>query len=79
KAKLKATGAACLSNQKQLILGFVMYADDNEDRMLYTVPGRGQIDNPAGGFWPGPHDDNGRFRDVAANMTKDVAQRNVEN
>ena len=68
-----------LSNQKQLILGFVMYADDNEDRMLYTVPGRGQIDNPAGGFWPGPHDDNGRFRDVAANMTKDVAQRNVEN
>src|SRR5216117_3354998 len=26
RAKLKATQAACLSNQKQLILGFVMYA-----------------------------------------------------
>ena len=79
KAKLKATGAACVSNQKQLILGFVMYADDNEDRMLYTTPARGQIDNPAGGFWPGPHTDAGQFRDVTSGMTKTEAQRNVEN
>ena len=36
RAKLKATGAACIGNQKQLILGFIMYADDNDDNMLYT-------------------------------------------
>jgi prepilin-type N-terminal cleavage/methylation domain-containing protein len=33
-AKLKATGAACLNNQKQLVLGFVLYADDNDDKMI---------------------------------------------
>ena len=48
KAKLKALGANCLNNQKQLGLGFIMYADDNEDNMLSTDG------NPAGGFWPGP-------------------------
>ena len=30
-AKMKATGAACLNNLKQLGLGFVMYSDDNHD------------------------------------------------
>ena len=79
KAKLKATGAACLNNQKQLILGFVMYADDNEDKMLYTVPGPGQIDNQAGGFWPGPYNDQGVFQPSRQGMTKTEAQRHVEN
>ncbi len=79
RAKLKATGASCVSNQKQLILGFVMYADDNEDTMLYTNPGPGQIGHPGGGFWPGPHTDAGQFRDVTSSMTKVEAQRNVEN
>ena len=31
KAKGKALGANCLNNQKQLSLGFVMFADDNKD------------------------------------------------
>lgn len=79
RAKLKATGSVCLSNQKQLILGFVMYAGDNDDRMLYTIPSGRQIGNPAGGFWPGPHDENGRFRDITASMNKAQAQRFVEN
>ena len=40
KAKLKATQAACLSNQKQLGLCWIMYADDNQDAMLpYTLNG----------------------------------------
>ncbi len=34
RAKLKATGAACLSNQKQLILAWVMYANDNQERLV---------------------------------------------
>jgi prepilin-type N-terminal cleavage/methylation domain-containing protein len=34
RAKLKATGAACLSNQKQLALAWVMYSNDNQERMV---------------------------------------------
>jgi prepilin-type N-terminal cleavage/methylation domain-containing protein/prepilin-type processing-associated H-X9-DG protein len=34
KAKLKATTAACLSNQKQLSLAWQMYADDNNDQLV---------------------------------------------
>lgn len=33
-AKLKAKGATCLSNQKQLGLAWVMYANDNQDGMI---------------------------------------------
>ncbi len=36
KAKLRAQAATCLSNQKQLTLAWVMYADDNQDRMINT-------------------------------------------
>jgi len=80
-AKLKATKAACLSNHKQLALGFAMYADDYNDTMIYTEPKAGstQIGNPAGGFWPGPHNDAGVYRDLDASMTADTAQRYVEN
>ncbi|HJO10310.1 MAG TPA: prepilin-type N-terminal cleavage/methylation domain-containing protein [Verrucomicrobiota bacterium] len=59
RAKGKALGANCLNNQKQLGLGFVMFADDNKE----SSP----VDNPrnmkgdiipsygygAGGFWAG--------------------------
>src|SRR6267154_1485895 len=34
KAKIKAQGATCLSNQKQLATAWVMYADDNQDRII---------------------------------------------
>lgn len=43
KAKLKATQANCLSNQKQLALAINMYATDNNDALV----GYGK----AGGFW----------------------------
>ncbi len=33
KAKSKATGIKCLNNQKQLTLAWIMYADDNLDRL----------------------------------------------
>src|SRR5882672_4250088 len=38
KAKLKAMGATCLSNQKQLALGWMMYADDNQGRIVGFDP-----------------------------------------
>ena len=34
KAKMKATGAACVNNQKQLGLAWMMYSDDNADRLV---------------------------------------------
>ncbi|MBI4664284.1 MAG: prepilin-type N-terminal cleavage/methylation domain-containing protein [Verrucomicrobia bacterium] len=71
KAKLKATGSACLSNQKQLALGFVMYAGDHDDIMLPTDG------NPGGGFWKGPRR-SGRDVDITTTMTISEAQQRVE-
>jgi len=55
-AKLKATQAACLSNQKQLSLALVMYAGDNNDAI---VPYSNGSTWSGGGFWnlpPGTSD-----------------------
>jgi len=58
KAKMKATGAACLSNQKQVILGWKLYADDNNDGIIPLQtrdPATGNaVNNYAGGYWRGP-------------------------
>src|SRR5690242_294506 len=79
KSKMKATGVACLNNQKQLLLGFILYADDNNDTMIYTTPVSGQIDNYGGGYWPGPYNDQGRFQDITSSINSSTAQRYVEN
>jgi len=34
RARLKATGIACISNQKQLALGWNMYSSDSQDRLV---------------------------------------------
>jgi prepilin-type N-terminal cleavage/methylation domain-containing protein/prepilin-type processing-associated H-X9-DG protein len=67
KAKLKGTGAVCLNNQKQVMLGFLMYATDNDDKMLGTAPPNAPINLPAGGYWAGPQPD------VTAGITTAVA------
>lgn len=41
KAKCKAQGIACMSNQKQLTLAWLMYADDNRDRVPPNASGSG--------------------------------------
>jgi len=49
RAKLKATEAACLSNQKQLGLAFCMYVTDNNDQLVSpAIPGGF---NNGGGYW----------------------------
>lgn len=67
RAKLKATEAACLANQKQLGAAAVMYASDNND---YIMPDHafGQKDltggmNDADGYWGPP--DPGRWTSQA--------------
>ena len=80
KAKLKAIGVNCISNQKQLALGFIMYAEDNGDRMIQTYYGQNDPrNNPAGGFWKGPRNDNGQLQIPTSGMDLTQAERNAEN
>ena len=46
KAKAKAQHIQCVSNQKQLTLGWILYADDYEDRLVWndlTAEGAGWV------------------------------------
>jgi prepilin-type N-terminal cleavage/methylation domain-containing protein/prepilin-type processing-associated H-X9-DG protein len=46
KAKMKAHGIVCLSNQKQLTLGWTLYADDHGDNLVWndlTASGSGWV------------------------------------
>jgi prepilin-type N-terminal cleavage/methylation domain-containing protein/prepilin-type processing-associated H-X9-DG protein len=56
RAKTKATGAYCLGNEKQLTLGFLMYADDNSGFIPWTsmVSNRVNLVMYAGGYWAEP-------------------------
>jgi prepilin-type N-terminal cleavage/methylation domain-containing protein/prepilin-type processing-associated H-X9-DG protein len=56
KAKTKATGAYCLSNQKQITLAFVMYSDDSRDVMPPSPYYQG-VYMVGGGYWAGPQPD----------------------
>ena len=55
RARLKATEANCLSNQKQLGLAFTMYVTDNKDKLVNMYNSSGQFIWPnlanAGGYW----------------------------
>jgi len=44
KAKLKATMAVCASDQKQIVTAFLMYAGDNNERLMPSLAGGGWRD-----------------------------------
>ncbi|MBI4326801.1 MAG: prepilin-type N-terminal cleavage/methylation domain-containing protein [Chloroflexi bacterium] len=74
RAKLKATGAACLNNQKQLLLASLMYADDNQDSIIpsqFFVDGRLQ-NLRGGGYWLGP------IPDIQGRISQAEALKRVE-
>ena len=48
KAKVRAQAIYCMSNQKQLTLAWIMYADDNQDRL---VPNHDGSDNNFHNSW----------------------------
>src|SRR5689334_4754185 len=48
RAKMKATQAACLNNQKQLGLAFHMFASDNDDQIALFATGGGYWGLPSG-------------------------------
>jgi prepilin-type N-terminal cleavage/methylation domain-containing protein/prepilin-type processing-associated H-X9-DG protein len=53
RAKLKATEASCLSNEKQLGIAFNMYVTDNNGNMIYapSQPTYNTALESGGGFW----------------------------
>ncbi len=76
KAKLKATQAACLNNQKQISLASVMYAGDNGDAIVPFPTGVA-----GGGFWtvpssPAPWTRGGTTQDQALQMVQSCLQTN---
>ena len=46
RAKLKAQGVMCMNNSKQLMLGWRMYADDNQDALLFGYGAAGPTTIP---------------------------------
>jgi prepilin-type processing-associated H-X9-DG protein len=54
RAKLKATGAACISNQKQMILGWLMYSGDHADRLVNFLQRRNDANEMPWRFDPPP-------------------------
>ena len=58
KAKLKATGAACANNQKQLVLAWILYSGDYDDHLAPTDNWRNKagqlVPLTGGGYWAGP-------------------------
>jgi prepilin-type N-terminal cleavage/methylation domain-containing protein/prepilin-type processing-associated H-X9-DG protein len=70
KAKLKATGALCLNNQKQLMMAYSMYATDQSDRMLGSAPPESPVALGAGGYWILPNINSGQSVSQAMNEVK---------
>lgn len=75
-AKLKATGANCVNNQKQLVLAYILYAQDHNDVLLPThfLRGTEQVDLYAGGYWRGPTPG----PDLTANLSREQAMERVQ-
>jgi len=74
RAKAKGLAIVCVSNSKQLITAYIMYANDFQGKLLptrYQGP-NGMVDLYAGGYWIGPQPD------IAAGMTVAQAKSAVE-
>jgi len=53
RAKLKAQGVYCLNNTKQIALAWIMYADDNNGRLVYNTDGTLVGKSPGHEGWVG--------------------------
>ena len=77
RAKLKATGAACANNQKQLALAWALYSTDFNDALAPTDNWRNSrnvlVPLTGGGYWAGP------TPDIATGITLTEAMRRVRN
>ena len=75
RAKQKAYMITCLSNNKQLMIAYILYATDNRGVFLPTrfVGENGAMDLYGGGYWLGP------TPNIVAGMTVDQAKQAVVN
>src|SRR5436309_320815 len=53
KARCRAQGIYCLNNDKQMALGWIMYADDNNGRLVYNRDGGNVGKSFADAAWAG--------------------------
>ncbi len=76
KAKAKAQGIRCMSNLKQLQLGWIMYSQDNNDRLMPTV-GQGALQVS---LLPNPYTDPGNHENqwVYGDMAQPSAASNPD-
>ena len=75
KAKLKAQGIQCMGNGRQLAMGWLMYAHDNADRLVYASDDGTGAKNPRNQYaWTQQHLDynpaNRANWDINADITK---------
>jgi prepilin-type N-terminal cleavage/methylation domain-containing protein/prepilin-type processing-associated H-X9-DG protein len=54
KARLKATGAACISNQKQMIVAWIMYSGDFNDRLVNFIEAKNAAKEEPWRYDPSP-------------------------
>lgn len=56
RTRSRSESAECLANQRRLINAFLLYAQENQDRLVgtdYRPPGGAPVPLTGGGFWPG--------------------------
>jgi prepilin-type N-terminal cleavage/methylation domain-containing protein/prepilin-type processing-associated H-X9-DG protein len=75
KGKMKATGAACMNNQKQLAIAFLNYAGDYDDKMVPNGAGGG-ITLPVASIGPGQNPPP-NFTGLSAATALDYIQRGL--
>jgi len=71
KAKAKAQGVSCMSNNKQLGLGWFMYAQDNNESLVYN--------NDVYTFPPGPGGSGANWCQGVENWNNDSVNTNIAN
>ena len=76
RAKMKATGAYCLGNEKQIVLAMIMYSDDNAGKMpphwFRPTGSTVDVEMYAGGYWPSPSPD------ITGGITESEAIKRVQ-
>jgi prepilin-type N-terminal cleavage/methylation domain-containing protein len=70
-AKLKGTMMVCLNNEKQLVLGFIMYASDNNDNLMPTYSG--------GGWFPADSSDYAGIPATRTDLAQIAAEKEIKN
>ena len=75
KAKVKAQGVSCMNKTKQMVLGWIMYADDNNGKLVYNRDGMNVGKTAADAAWVGGWMD---FTSSTDNIDTDLLINNIK-